>query len=196
MLSIVVNTISQEMEKVNDSQCITFDYRYKAPTNVLWMRDFQGFYQELRDLLRLREDATNGVNNTPAPPMLRHRSPGTDSTISNGTDATGVTAESNKEHHTQGFARAFLVATLQTLNEPLKSGAWFSDRYEFSAKYVVLRTLLRVRGDQEMSLKLGETKIEAKSDGGVNFYPKWGAQKYYPMLSIEVIGSLSSAVDS
>lgn len=195
MLSIVVNIMAQEMEKVNDSQCITFDYKYKASTNVLWMLYFEGFYQELRDLLRVREDATKGINNIPAPPTLRHRSPGTDSIISTGTYASGVSGESNKEHHTQGCARAFLVATLQTLNEPLKSGAWFSDRYEFSSKYVLLKPLLSVRGDQEMSLKLGETKIEAKSDGGVNFYPKWGSQKYYPMLSIEVIGCLLSDVD-
>ena len=46
-----------------------------------------------------------------------------------------------------------------------------------------------------MSLKLGGRKIEARSDGGVNFYPEWGLQTYYPMLSIEVIGSLSSDVD-
>ena len=55
--------------------------------------------------------------------------------------------------------------------------------------------MLSVRGDQEMSLKLGGRKIEARSDGGVNFYPEWGLQTYYPILSIEVIGSLSSDVD-
>jgi hypothetical protein len=146
MLSIVVNTMAQEMEKVNGSQCITFDYKYKAPTNVPWMLYFQGFYQELRDLMRVREDAAKGINKTPAPPILRHRSPGTDSIISNETDATGVSGESNKEHHTQGCARAFLLATLQTLDEPLKAGAWFSDQYEFSLKYVPLKPLLSVLG--------------------------------------------------
>ena len=38
-----------------------------------------------------------------------------------------------------------------------------------------------------MSLKLAATEIEARSDGGVNFYPQWGLQSYYPILSIEVI---------
>ena len=132
MLSIVVNTMTQEIGKVNDSQCITFDYKYKPPANVPWMRDFQGFYQELHNLLRVKEDA---VNKSSAPPILRHRSPGTESTISNGTDATGVSSESTKEHHTQGCARAFLLATLQTLDESLKAGAWFSDQYEFSSTY-------------------------------------------------------------
>jgi hypothetical protein len=46
-----------------------------------------------------------------------------------------------------------------------------------------------------MSLKLGGREIEARSDGGVNFYPKWGFQTYYPMLSIEVVESLLSDAD-
>lgn len=196
MLSIVVNTVAQEMEKVNDSKCITFDYEHESPPDVTWMLYFEGFYQELHNLLRIREDATKEANQTTAPPILRHRSPGTDSIISTGTYASGVSGESNKEHHTQGFARAFLLATLQTLNKPLKAAAWFSDQYEFSSSYVPIKPLLRVSGDQEMSLKLGETEIEAKSDGGVNLYPKKRFQTFYPMLSVEVIGSLLSDVDS
>jgi hypothetical protein len=196
MLSIVVNTMAEELEKVNDSQRITFDYQYKAHTDVPWMLYFDGFYQELHNLLRVKEDAIKGVNQSPTPPVSRHRSPGMESTTSNSTDATGVSGESNKEHHTQGCARAFLLATLQTLKESLTARAWFSDQYEFSSTYVPFKPLLSVRGDQEMSLKLGEREVGARSDGGVNFYPKRGLQTYYPMLSIEVIGSLSSDVDS
>jgi hypothetical protein len=195
MLSIVVNTITQEMEKVNNSERITFNYKYKAPTNVSWMMYFQGFYGELHDLLRVREDATKRINKNPTPPILRYSSPRTESTISNATDGTGISAESNKEHHTQAFARAFLLATLQTLEGPLTAGAWFSTQCEFSVKCVPLKSLLSVRGDQEMSLKLGGREIEARSDGGVNFYPKWGFQTYYPMLSIEVVESLLSDAD-
>jgi hypothetical protein len=46
------------------------------------------------------------------------------------------------------------------------------------------KPLLSVRGDQEMSLKLGGREIEARSDSGVNFYLKMGLQTYYLMLSI------------
>jgi hypothetical protein len=59
----------------------------------------------------------------------------------------------------------------------------------------LLSRLLSVKGDQEMSLNLGGREIEVRSDGGVNFDPKWGFQIYYPMLSIEVVGSLSSDAD-
>ena len=87
MLSIVVNTITQEMEKVNDSQRITFDKKYLAPPDVSC---FQGFYHELHNLPRVKEDATKGVNKSPAPPILQHTSPRTESTISNGTEGINV----------------------------------------------------------------------------------------------------------
>jgi hypothetical protein len=131
--------MAQEMERVNNSRCITFDYKHKPPTTVPWMFYFQGFYLELRDLLRIKHNAVKGVSKTLESPILQPRSPGIESTTSNSTDATGVSSESNKEHHTQGCARAFLLATLQTLDEPLKAQAWFSDQYDFSSKYVPLK---------------------------------------------------------
>ena len=184
--------MTQEMEKVNDSQCITFDYKYKAPASVPWMRDFQGFYQELHNLLRVKGDATKGVNKVPAPPILRHRSPRTESTISNGT----VFRESRPKTITHRDVRERFCSPLSrrwTTLLGLEPG--FSDQYEFSSTYVPFDPLLSVRGNQKMSLKLAATEIEARSDSGVNFYPKWGLQNYYPMLSIEIIGSLSSHVD-
>ena len=45
MLSKVVNTMAQEMKKVNDSQRITYDYEHDyQPTDVPWMLHFEGFY--------------------------------------------------------------------------------------------------------------------------------------------------------
>ena len=99
---------------------------------------FDRFYQELHNLLQVKENAPKGVNQPPALPVSRHRSPGMESTVSNSTDATGVSGESIKEHYTQGCARAFLLATLQALDRPLTAGAWFSDQYEFSSTYVPL----------------------------------------------------------
>ena len=46
-----------------------------------------------------------------------------------------------------------------------------------------------------MEIPLGKMRVTTNSDGGVNFFPKWGVQTYFPMLSIEVIGSLSSDAD-
>jgi len=174
MLNIVVDTITQEMEKINNSERITFNYKYKAPTNVLWMMYFQGFYGELHDLLRVREDATKGVNKNPAPPILRYSSPGTESIISNATDATGISAESNKEHHTQAFARAFLLATLQTLEGPLTAGAWFSTQSEFSAKYVPLKSLLSVRGGSGDVPKIRGKRNRSKERWWCKFLSKMG----------------------
>jgi len=78
--------------------------------------------------------------------MSRHISPGMESIVSNSTDATGVSGESNKEHRTQVYARAFLATKVQMLDKPLNAGAWFSDRYHFSSKFAPLRTVAECQG--------------------------------------------------
>ncbi len=46
-----------------------------------------------------------------------------------------------------------------------------------------------------MSINLGGIQVKARSDGGINFYPKAGRQTWFPMLSVEVTGPHSSDAD-
>lgn len=37
-----------------------------------------------------------------------------------------------------------------------------------------------------MKVKLGNVPVEARSNGGLNFYPYYGEKRNYPMLIVEV----------
>ena len=109
------------------------------------MMRFDKFYRELRDLLRVREDKATGIPAGSTLPQPRYSSPGMESIISNASepisnasDATGVSGESNKEHNTHALANAFLDAVHMILEDYLIAGAWFSPTYEFHPKFVPL----------------------------------------------------------
>ena len=187
-LNIVIDTVVLGFTNINESQRILFEDRLEIPESLTW---FKLFFGELRDLLRVKRRPTGPAGRArkvASIPKFRYSSPGTESTMSNATDATGDSKESDKEHHTTALAKAFLQASVETLTKNLVNVAWFSTNYEFSVKLIPPphESPLIIRGDQEMKLKLGDVEVEARSDGGINFFPHWGLKKYYPMLSLEV----------
>ncbi len=136
MLSIVINDIAVEFENVNNSERITFEYRYKIPngTAPLIFR-YEKFYHDLHGLLRTREKAATGVRTDASHPNLRYSSHSMESETSEESNATGASGESNAEHNTHALTSAFLWASLQTMMDHLEAWGWIFPKYEIDAKF-------------------------------------------------------------
>ena len=87
--------------------------------------------------------------------------------------------------------------TLLSLERRLNNRmVWYDDEMRILPLYYLSRTSLTVRSEQVMRIQLGATRVTAKSDGGLSFYPTLASAPNYPVFCIEVFYLPSFVINS
>ena len=104
-----------------------------------------------------------------------------------GSPASTISKLSAKaEHHTHAYANSTVSAAHHSLVKHLTKLAWFKAPMKALPLCSILMMLLILSTEQTMYLKLGPTRVTAKSDGGSSFFPESSSSTNYPIFCIEV----------
>ena len=128
MLIPVINKMVKELGKIKDSNEITPEFELNLDEHPLvW--PFKRFYNNLNLVVRkkLPSDTSTTTFKTVNSPLQAAVSPKPRWSLSS-TESTASSAhESKPEHHTDALANDFVWATLTTLENTLKTFAWYHD---------------------------------------------------------------------
>ena len=202
-----IDRIATGLESVNNSEQITPTYKFDVDSHPSIFR-FEGSFLDLHQVLRRtpepgKQKSLSTSPKTPTetlippetqttPPQPLQRNDKFDSPAS-----TLSNRSAKAEHYTHTFANNFLRATLLSLERRLNNRmVWYDDEMRILPLYYLSRTSLTVRSEQVMRIQLGATRVTAKSDGGLSFYPTLASAPNYPVFCIEVFYLPSFVINS
>lgn len=198
LLILEVCGIVHELEQVNNSEEITakFDAVMDLPDSL---RDFKRFHSGLAQLLARkpsRDDPTfapkprSTAANTTVTPPTQITQP-SDPKYSSGA-ISASSSDSKREIATHEIANDFLFATLSSSDRLLRRYSWFGGGtlYQLQMEFVsfVIELIIRALA-QRMKMQLGQTTVNAESDGGAHVIETEGLTCSYPVFCMEVIFS-------
>jgi hypothetical protein len=186
-----IEKIAAELETVNNSNEITPEFKFNAEDHPTLVR-FERCFIDLRQILRRDEQKSPWME----PSIPKQMFSPTDTPINSpergdqhgSSPASTISHRSAKaEHHTQTFANNTVSAAHLSLERHLTNEiAWFNGKMEALPLYSILMMSLILSSEQTMQIQLGSTKVTAKSDGGISFYPTSSSLPLYPIFCIEV----------
>lgn len=128
MLTTEIDTIARQLSEVNNSERITHKFKFKRSEWGSQIERWEEFYDDMNKLLRVRNVKLG---------EWTHRTDGELREETPGSDFSGFSLESDKEHVSQDLANHFLYASLKTLEGQLKDIAWYP------ADHKVMKTCVR-----------------------------------------------------
>ena len=121
----VIDKMAKELGKINDSKQITPEFELNIDQHPLvW--PFKRFYDNLNLVVR-KTLPSDPLITTINPPLHAAVSPNPRWSLSSTESAASSARESKPEHHTDALANDFVWATLTTLEQLLKTFAWYHD---------------------------------------------------------------------
>jgi hypothetical protein len=178
--------MAEGLQAVNDSGEITPQFNFRISSQHPSIFRFEKFYNSLGLVLRTRASKLppNQIALITTPPT--QSTVPADPTYSSGTDST-TSHDSKHEHYTDFAANDFVWATFQSLEEKLDYLAWYRNvDYSLKHVFVALVIFLISRGRQLMVIRLGETRVQSQSDGGLTLFVTPKHTCSYPMFCQEV----------
>jgi hypothetical protein len=207
ILISVVNRVADQLAKLNNSNPVTYAFKFNATENPSLIY-FDTFYLLFKRVLTEKKVDTPPVPTT-VPPASILSSPSAESTSSSAkSTSTGVSkaksttsGDSKAEHYTHDAAAHFLLNTFQTARDQIEKLASWSegqccDTYELRiAVFVPVMIWLIIRQQQDTKVKLGPKDSEgrsrillvAKSDGGCSFATSIKFDCSFAAIPVEVM---------